>query len=104
MMNIPAALVAAFPPSQDALLDFARKRIDDSMLLEIARADYGCDAEAHLAALRPIRDEGSVVSPMQWQPGEVLELTSYCDPEQPEGPPFEPGPTGRRGHLIRLFA
>jgi hypothetical protein len=103
-MDVPAALLALFPASKRRLLDVTRRSIDDAMLKEIAAADYGCDLEVHLAALRPIRDRGAVPDDLGWHPGEVLSLTHFCDPERPNPPPFEPGPTGRRGHQIRAFA
>jgi hypothetical protein len=103
-MNIPAALITAFPPSPNLLLDRVRPHLDDAMLTWIARADYGHMADEMLAQLRPIRDNGILPGPMHWQLSEVLELTRFCNPEAPNPPPFEPGPTGRRGHQTRLFA
>src|ERR1700677_4871866 len=103
-MDIPAELIAAFPPSADLLLDLARRQTDDAMLMEIARADYGYLADTMLAELRPIRDKGIIPAPMDWQLQEVLSLTRNSNPEVPDLPPFEPGPAGRRGHLIRVFA
>lgn len=101
MASLPPALAAAFPPSPDALLDLLRPRVDDGMLREIARADYGVDEDAHLAALRGIRDAGEVPAPMAWEPKEVLELIRWSQPEDPD---WKPGATGRRGHLMRAFA
>ncbi len=103
MMDVPAALIAAFPPSATLLLDLARRPIDNDMLLQVARADYGNMIDEMMAELRPIRDEGIIPFPMHWQLKEVLSLTRWCNPEVPNRPPFEPGPTGRRGHQIRLF-
>ncbi len=103
-MDVPALLLAAFPPSADLLLECARHHIDDTMLREIARADYGHLADEMLAELRPIRDTGVIPVPMHWQLTEVLGLTRWCNPEVPNAPPFQSGPTGRRGHQIRLFA
>jgi hypothetical protein len=57
-MKIPASLCDTFPPSDERLLDVTRRQMDDEMLSEIAAADYGTDLDAHLAALRPIRDGG----------------------------------------------
>ncbi len=34
-MDIPAALIAAFPPAADFLLDRTRRDLDDAMLREI---------------------------------------------------------------------
>lgn len=44
------------------------------MLLKIAKLDYGDDVEIHLETLRQIR-ANNIPVPMQWHPGEVLELT-----------------------------
>jgi hypothetical protein len=43
-MNIPAALIAAFAPSEQLLLDVTRRQLDDGMLQEFAEADCGIDA------------------------------------------------------------
>lgn len=103
-MEIPAALYAAFPPSADLLLDRARRRTDDAMLTDIARADYGCEADEMMAELRPIRDAGVVPAPLPWMLSEVLTLTHYSNSDEPNTSPFEPGPTGLSGHQTRLFA
>ena len=100
-MDLPHELHAAFPPSNHQLLDVARAYVDDDMLEEIARADYGCDAELHLAALRPIRDSGIMPASLGWQPREVLQLIRWSNPEDPN---HKPGSTGRRGHQMRAFA
>jgi hypothetical protein len=83
------------------LLDLARRQVDDAMLAEIARADYGQDTATHLAALGPIRDHGLVPAPMRWHPGEVLELIRWSQPDNAE---WKPGGTGKRGHQMRAFA
>ena len=101
MAALPPELAEAFPPSPDALLDVLRPRVDDGMLREIARADYGMDEDEHLAALLPVRDSGVVPVPMGWEPKEVLELIRWSQPEDPE---WKPGATGTRGHLMRAFA
>ena len=103
-MEIPAALLVAFPPSADLLLDRARRKTDDAMLDEIARADYGLEADEMMVALRPIRDRGVLPDPFPGMLSEVLTLTQFSNPDVPNAPPFEPGPTGRRGHQTRLFA
>ncbi len=73
-MEIPDALLAAFPPSLDVLLDRSRRQTDNAMLMDIARADYGLEADEMMAELRPIRDTGVVPSPMSWMLNEVLTL------------------------------
>ena len=103
-LDIPAELIAAFPPSEKLLLDLVRRVVDDEMLMDIARADYGCLAEEMFRELRLIRDTGVVPVPVQGQLSEVLALTRWCDPDHPQRPPFNPGPTGVRGHQTRLFA
>jgi hypothetical protein len=102
MMRVPDSLLAAFPPSADLLLDCARRKTDDAMLMDIARADYGYRADEMMAALRPIRDTGVV--PLILKTGEVLNLTHLSTLEAPDGTPIEPGPTGLHGHQARLFA
>lgn len=42
-------------PADNLLLALIFNRVDDSMLIEIAKADYGDDVDIHLAALRRIR-------------------------------------------------
>jgi hypothetical protein len=49
-------LLNRFEPESDGLLREISKHIDDEMLMEIARADYGEEQDDHLAALRKLRD------------------------------------------------
>lgn len=99
--NIPSEIVKAFPPLDRALLGTMCRQIEDSMLREIAKADYGHKAEEHFAALRRIRDGYSVPQPMEWIPHEVLSLVQWTDPENTARNPTR---TGERGHRIRAFA
>jgi hypothetical protein len=71
------------------------------MLRQIAAADYGDRAEAHLAALIEIRAGASVPGRLDWVPGEVLELIRWS---MPDDPAWAPGGQGERGHLMRAFA
>lgn len=87
-------------PTKDALFDLAFRRVDDSMLREIAEADYGNDADVHLEALLAIK-AGVIPIPMQWDPQEVLELTRWSEPEDPTS---EPGSVGMRQHWMRLLS
>ena len=70
------------------------------MLREIAEADYGMDADAHLKALDAIK-QGEMPAPMGWEPKEVLELIRWSEPEDST---WKPGSTGVRGHWMRLFS
>ena len=103
-MDIPQSLLKAFPPSRDRLLDLVRRSIDDDMLRDIARADYGFDAEASFADLKTIRDHGLIPAGIEGRLVEVLALTRWCDPEKGEPQPFAPGSFNLRGHRTRLFA
>ena len=60
-----------------ALLDWLRPQMTAERLAEIAAADYGMDADQHLAALREIVETGLICWPLDWHPGEVLELTRW---------------------------
>jgi hypothetical protein len=97
----PLDLLARAEPSATRLLKLLGSQIDDSMLREIAAADYGCDADVHFERLKLIRDEGAILDANKWHPTEVLELIRWS---QPEDPHWQPGATGERGHLIRAFA
>ena len=103
MPDIPNQLLAAFPPSFELLLERIRARIDDSMLMEIARADYGMNADEAFEHLRPIRDTGVLPDLLPWHLLEVLRLTSFSQPDGPNQQPLEPDSTSIRTHLIRLF-
>jgi hypothetical protein len=75
MSNHPLDCLA---PTDQPLLDILGDRVDDSMLLEIARCDYGDDVELHLAALHEVK-ANNISAPMQWYPGEVLCLTRWTE-------------------------
>ena len=87
-------------PSSDELLRIVLVHVDDSMLREIAAADYGQDFDEHLEQLAAIKS-GKILAPMRWEPKEVLELIRWSEPEDPT---WSPGSTGDRGHWMRLFA
>jgi hypothetical protein len=93
--------VARPDPAADALLALLRDQVDDTILQEISLADYGQDADAHLAALRAIHETGEIPVPLPWEPKEVLELIRWSEPDQAD---WKPGGTGLRGHLMRAFA
>ena len=98
---LPQVVIEAFPPSRLQLLNVIRSSIDDSMLREIAEADYGDRADQHEAALRPIRDHGELPDRFDWVPGEVLELIRWSEPTDLS---WKPGRSGLEGHRMRGFA
>jgi len=93
-------LLNRFEPTPDELLRLVFGRVDESMLHEIAAADYGQDVDEHLEQLHAIKS-GKVLAPMRWEPKEVLELIRWSEPEDPT---WSPGSTGDRGHWMRLFS
>lgn len=96
---MPARCPRLFEPHDGFLLEHLSGQIDDSMLWEIAEADYGLQARDHHAVLRRMRDEGFVPTP-DWVPQEVLELIRWSQPDQPD---WKPGGVGDRGHWMRAF-
>jgi hypothetical protein len=92
------SILDRFNPSDSKLLALLFDRVDDGMLLEIARADYGDDVEIHLAALQRIRAGENIPVPMLWHPGEVLALARWTEISTE----LEAG--GERSHWLRLFA
>lgn len=88
-------------PDAYALLRRVAPRIDDTMLREIAEADYDRDTEAHLAHLRVFRSTGESPSPIAFEPKEVLELIRWSEPEVED---WYPGGSRARGHWMRVFA
>ena len=96
-------------PSADALLAVLRPWLDDAVLRKIAEADYGTDVEAHLRALRRIRDQGKVSSPLRWEPREVLALTRWSHPAGAADSTSVASPgafwsAGRDFHVARAFS
>jgi hypothetical protein len=94
-------LLKRFEPDGDVLLRAVSAHVTDEMLECISLADYGCDCDAHLAALRQLRDAGSLPQNPGWVPMEVLELIRWSEPENPE---WKPGRTGEFGHWMRAFS
>lgn len=88
-------------PDADELLALLAGQIDDSMLDEIADADRGDGFDLHRAVLTAIRDERKVPVPLRFEPAEVLHLTRWSDPDDPQW--RESDAKARRGHLMRAF-
>ena len=94
-------LLNRFEPDGDVLLRAISAHITDEMLECISQADYGCDADDHLVALRQLRDTGAFPESPGWVPMEVLQLIRWSEPENPE---WKPGRTGEFGHWMRAFS
>ncbi|MBS1805742.1 MAG: hypothetical protein JST28_20565 [Acidobacteria bacterium] len=94
-------LLNRFEPDGDVLLRAISAHVTDEMLECISTADYGCDVDAHMAALEQLRDTGVLPDSPGWVPMEVLELIRWSEPENPE---WKPGRTGEFGHWIRAFS
>ncbi len=92
--------LARLNPLDRPLLELVFRSVDDSMLREIAEADYGFGVEAHLEALLAIKN-GLIPAPMEWEPHEVLAVTRWTEPDE-AGATWEC--TGDRGHWKRLWA
>ncbi len=94
-------LLNRFEPDGDVLLRAISAHVTDEMLECISQADYGCDADDHLVALRQLRDTGALPENPGWVPMEVLELIRWSEPENPE---WKPGRMGEFGHWMRAFS
>lgn len=83
-------------PSGDhtAVLTALSSMITMENLRSIARRDYGIEFEEHLEHLVSIWKTGVLPSPLEWNPGEVLELTRWGSPQADD----------RAGHMERAFA
>jgi hypothetical protein len=93
-------LLARLDPAHEPLFALLFQHVDDEMLTEISRADFGYDADIHLEALRRIR-EGAIPVPMPWNPGQVLGLKQWTELDDSTSKDIQ---IGIRGHWIRLFA
>lgn len=67
-------------PDPADLLAALGAMLDEDDLAAIAGADYGDDADHHLAALRAIARGGDVPRPLEWCPHEVLSLVRWDQP------------------------
>lgn len=97
----PEHILAAVALDPDVLMTLLSRQVDDSMLREIAEADYGLDCDEHLEALKRLRDRLEVQVPLNGIPREVLELIRWSEPDDPK---WRPGRHGKRGHIMRAFA
>ncbi|WP_411846063.1 hypothetical protein AAFN60_21380 [Roseibacillus persicicus] len=100
-VQMPPWIRERYPPEQRSAVDYLRRQIDESMLREIAEADYAQDVSKHLSALKPIWDGCELAELDYWFPKEVLELIRWSEPEFPD---WKPGTAGLRGHKLRAFS
>jgi hypothetical protein len=96
-----ARFLRRFQPSETALLNCLQSRVDNSMLQEIAEADYGCGAEENFQVLQEVRNGKNLPVPLVGVLKEVLELIRWSEPDDPS---WKPSRRGIRGHLMRAFA
>jgi hypothetical protein len=93
-------------PSDQPLLDLIFEHVDDSMLFDMAKADYGDDVEIHLAALHQIKAKNIPV-PLPWHPAEVLCLARWTELDNlitQDGVVLQAKRSTERDHWMRLFA
>ncbi|WP_433368015.1 hypothetical protein ACQPZX_40735 [Actinoplanes sp. CA-142083] len=85
-------LFASLGPDERALLAWVAPQLDAAAIEEIAAADYGVDVPRYRRELTELVHSPWLPDNLEWNPGEVLALTRWTTP------------TGRQGHLQRLFA
>jgi hypothetical protein len=93
-------LLAPLHDDEHALMSIFRASVDESMLREIAEADYGWKADECYTLLQHVWNTGEAPSD-DYDLREVLELIRWSEPEDPK---WSPGGQGVRGHWMRLFA
>ena len=91
--HVPVAIQRLYPPDRDALFRLLGGQMTDSLLLQIAAADYGIQAEKHFAALKRLIRRPYRKTYLPWHPGEVLSLTRWTEVED----------GAYSSHLIRAF-
>jgi len=97
-------LLLRLVPSESALLDWLRPRIDDTHLHEIASCDgSGPIEENNFQALKRIYIGHPISIPMDWVPLEALEMGRWSDPDRPVLDSAAPEGDATRGHLMRAF-
>jgi hypothetical protein len=95
-----------FEPSDQPLLDLTFEHVDDSMLFDMAKANYGDDIDLHLAALHQIKAKNIPV-PLPWHPAEVLCLARWTELDNlitQDGVVLQAKRLTERDHWMRLFA
>jgi hypothetical protein len=80
-LRVRVRALEGWETSASALFDWLRARATPEMLSDIANADYGMDANKHLAALQDICETGLVPRILAWEPHEVLALRRWSTGE-----------------------
>ena len=101
---VPAGFLAGWPSDERGLVLRLGERLSLEDVHEIASSDYGQDLEGHKEAVNAIRATGIVPAPLDWVPREVLQLSSYWEPDHERGKPEKAQAfLLARGHRIRAF-
>ncbi|GAA3221871.1 hypothetical protein ACFO1B_16160 [Dactylosporangium siamense] len=96
-----AQLLEDLRPSELALRDWVRTRLNASIVREMATYDYGMRVDEHRCGIEDLMVARRLPEQVPWPPAEVLELTTYT--RIPDGE-VTPGSASWRGHVARLFA
>lgn len=67
------------PGNRLALLAALAAQLEENDLAQISRRDYMVDEDAHLAQLKCVAERLLIPDPLEWHPGEVLELTRWSE-------------------------
>ncbi|MET7426735.1 hypothetical protein [Dactylosporangium sp. NPDC005555] len=88
-------------PSELALRDWVRTRLNTSIVRELATLDHGMKVDEHRRAIEELLVARRLPDELDWVPREVLELSAHtvCTERDPV-----PGSAGWRGHVARLFS
>ena len=96
-----ARLLNRLQPAESALRDWAGTRLNTSMVLELAALDHGEDVDENRQGIEGLLVAARLPEDLPYHPGEVLSLSSWSEPEDPER---RPGSAGWREHVKRLFS
>lgn len=75
--DILRSALESIPQDRDGLLRSLIARLDDSMVREIAEADYRTEASEHEAAIREICRTLAADLHLSWYPNEVLSSHAF---------------------------
>jgi hypothetical protein len=87
-----ARLLEDLRPDEVALRDWVRRRLDATIVREMAELDHGMRIGEHRRGIEALLVARRLPAELPWAPREVLELSSHRLPDD------------RRGHVARLFS